>query len=265
MFLCSQFVIPILSILKKGIKKITYYMLETPDMYGEWVKNSHHNLENQVDRIIYIEKNRYVRDSQDFNLKKIPATLYYNSYPVSEKPLSILERNKRSLNYGTLTSRHTYLSWYQEPQIQKFPIDLIGQISEPFTPSDQIRKFDRVPHDLISAVVRNYSYVITVWNEHERRSRFAPSNKFFEAVSLGVPVISAPHPQHVEVIRELGCGIVMNDWKLESFEQALEEAQKLIAGDKYAELVEGCFRFAHSRYGPKANSQKLIEFLEATS
>jgi glycosyltransferase involved in cell wall biosynthesis len=261
LYLCSPYVIPILYILSEKITDITYYMLETPDMYSRWIKESHFLVRKKVKKIIYVEKNRYVRDAQEFDFLGIPSFLYYNSYKVEREAIDFRKRNSRIINYGTLDNKNTYLDWYGDVPINRYPIDLMGQINQQFIPSGKVRHLGKVPHSSVAGIVSQYSFVITLWNEKERRSRFAPSNKLFEAISLGVPIISAPHPQHVEVIQELECGIIMKDWTKGSLQSALDQGVSIIGGKKYEILVRNCARLEKSRFGVPTNTQSLLKFI----
>jgi glycosyltransferase involved in cell wall biosynthesis len=265
LYLCSPYLIPILNILSEKITDITYYMLETPDMYSRWIKESHFLISKKVKKIIYVEKNRYIRDAQEFDFHMTPSVLYYNSYPVNREPIDFRRRNNRIINYGTLDNKNTYLDWYGDPPIDCYPIDLMGQVNREFQASGKVRLIDKVPHSSVAGIVSKYSFVITIWNENERRSRFAPSNKLFEAISLGVPIISAPHPQHVEVIQELECGIIMKDWTKGALQLALDQALSLMGTKKYEKLVRNCARLEDSRFGVPTNTQNLLNFIRENS
>jgi hypothetical protein len=262
LIICSPFLIPILWTLDESIQNVIYYMLETPAMYSSWIQQSHFLVNQRVKKILYVEKNRYIRDSLEYEFQQIPALLLYNSYFSIEVLLPESNRNNRILNYGTLDNRNSYLNWYEHPNIARYPIDLLGDIQEDFKCTGDIRTFPKVPHTQIQEIVKKYSFVITLWNQHDRRSRYAPSNKFFEAISLGVPVISAPHPQHVEIVEALNCGIIMKDWSLDSLEIAINEALHAINSNKYEQMVSSCMEMKNSVYGARSNAEKLVKFFK---
>lgn len=97
-----------------------------------------------------------------------------------------------------------------------------------------------LPMAELEAIYNDYAYSLTMWKPKDINQIHASPNKLFQSIGRGVPPISAPHPQCVRTLRRYGCGLLMNDWSMEGFEDAIRRALDLYGTSAYDRMVENC-------------------------
>lgn len=246
------FCIPALMHMKYRPKKIIYYCIESIVQYGAadvWLNIKYGHL---FDAIVFPERNRAAKDSERCLLMDRPSVVMLNCVNSISQPEPVLppdQRNGRILSQGSIGFKLTFADYFINTSAAHCPIDMYGPISGSEAWKELIRNLDGnvrykgvVDGKTLAEVRRNYAWGLVTWNPAIENNLYACANKFFEYIASGVPAITAPHPQHVQIIKRFGCGIIMPDWTFESFLWSLGEASRIAQSERYPEYVEACAR-----------------------
>ncbi|MBI1756513.1 MAG: glycosyltransferase [Fimbriimonas ginsengisoli] len=266
------FCLPALLRAKHRPKKVVYYAIEMVEPYGDadvWL-NAH--FRDRFDVIVFPEHNRAARDAIRCWLLERPSVVMLNCANSRVDPEPILpatERNGRMISQGSIGYYTTFANYFLIHTSRSFPIDMFGPISGPDEMHDRIRKLRHnvqykgiVDNKTLGALRRHYSWGIVTWNPGKENTLYAASNKFFEYIASGVPAITAPHPQHVQFVRQYGCGIVMQEWSYPSFVAAISEAMLISRSSLYADYVGACKKAAGEELNWEAQFDKFLAVYE---
>jgi hypothetical protein len=222
------------------------------------------------DLVIFPEENRAMRYSAELQLK--PSTHVAIMYNANEPRmvLPVGQRNGR-LFYGGLVHKESTLARYF-PETPDVPIDVFGNIVGYDTTLDYVKRLNPPDgpryggylkaDDSFFKSLASYCYSIVGWVPLRYDYHYAAPNKFFDAVACGVPPICAPHPQCVDLIGKWNCGLLMEDWSLESFRRTSEAAIEAIGSDFHLELVENCRRAMRQELSWDCQFNKLVPLLD---
>ena len=247
----STYCLPVLWKLTYRPALVIYYVLEMPDAFGFTREEHRLNLyaKDKIDLCLYPEPNRARIHIDTFAYHQIPSVIVYNAIPyINEMPLPPEQRNKRMLYQGTIHEELTSGGYFLDDEVQKLPIDLYGIID---TRDDDfryalmhgrgnVRYCGYIDNNALRAIRRAYQYSIVFWNPLNDNQLYACPNKFFESIADGVPPISAPHPQCKLLTQRYDLGLMMRDWELESFIDALHDACGKIGTTEYDSMVSRC-------------------------
>ncbi len=245
------YTLPALKRLKYKPKKIIYYSLETLSNYQQREVFLNRNLANLFDVVIYPEFNRAALDGGKCLLLNRPVVMMYNSVHRKACADSVLpagQRNGRIIHPGSIAYEVTFAGYFLDERSSRYPLDIYGIVygeelkKAVADMTGNVRYLGIVDEKTLAEVRRDYSWGIVTWNPDTENGRLAAPNKLFDYISSGVPIIAAPHPQAVELIKKYGCGLVMPDWSYESFLWTIEEALKISKSEHYKQYVDGCIR-----------------------
>lgn len=158
-------------------------------------------------------------------------------------------RNGRLLYQGTIDAERTCAHYYAEPDLQDVAIDLFGSIQGRARVETerlfgnlcgQVRYLGYVDGATLARLRRPYVFNIVFWNPVDENFLYACPNKFFEGIADGIPPITAPHPQCVQLTDRYDCGIVMRDWSFQAFSASLHEAMDMQGTAAYERMARGC-------------------------
>ena len=270
--LFCTFTLPVLFKLKFRPRKVIYYHIEYAPFYGDFDIEMNLNIGGKVDLLLYPEENRARLDIEKCGYKDIPIEIIYNSsQSVDELDLSRSRNRENKILYQGLISRDlTFADYYLEPRLQRFPIDLYGTFSTKDSHylesrfvelTGNIRYLGYLKNSELSRVRKKYSYSIVMWNPISENYYYACPNKFFESIFDAVPPIAAPHPQCKLIIKQYNCGIVMNDWSFNAFEEALKKAMNLLGTHTYDQMVENCLYAAQQELNWEKQFMKVAAHL----
>ncbi|HEX5445129.1 MAG TPA: hypothetical protein VFW87_14920 [Pirellulales bacterium] len=246
------FCLPVLFKLLRRPKFVIYHSIESIVFYGETDLAMNRAAAEWIDLVIFPEENRASRDLERCEFHGLPIVEMLNSAnPRSSKDQIVPfdRRNGRLISQGAIAWAQTFPEYYLRDEAQRLPVDLYGPIGGPDSERlanelaamrKNVRYHGVVDLHRLAEIRRNYCYSIVIWTPAVERALFAPSNKFFEAIADGVPPITAPHPQHKQLVERYRCGIVMDDWSYESFYRAVCRALRLYGTSQYADMVENC-------------------------
>ena len=146
-----------------------------------------------------------------------------------------------------------------------FPLEIWGYTSEkiPATISKSYR--GKLPHSNIRVAYESSVLSLVIWNPINFGTRNAAPNKFFEAMSYGVPSVSFPYPQVVELVTKYGIGFVSKDFSSESFLKTLREAYKLVPSDQFREMKHQCLELHKTRLNWESESYSLVKEIISNS
>lgn len=262
LIVCCSFCLPVLLRLRYRPQLVIYYAIESIIQYGQIDTAMHHAVADMIDFVIFPEENRAALDGARTAILRKPFAIVLNSAngPECEGVIPSSDRNGRIIHQGTIGVKQTLTHYFLDRRIQRLPIDVFGPIVDvesealrrPTYPGSPDRAAGvvyrgRVPLAELSAIRAHYAFSVCIWSPSDERGRFAPSNKFFEAIASGVPPITAPHPQHVRLTRQFDCGIVMDSWDFTDFRRALVAALRVYGTPRYDELVANCLEAAKSQ------------------
>lgn len=241
-------------------KKVIMYLLEIDaHMYTRALRL----YAQHVDHFIFpeYERMRYV-------LGEIPkrpdvcASIIYNvaSYDPDAKPLPVAAREKAILYAGTLTSDTTLALEFLEEPLSRLPIHVYGNFSGHDAGDlraaflarqggqNGLRYEGYVPGAQLRARIPQYAFSFVRWNPAAGLNfHYACPNKFFEAIANGVPPVTAPHPQCIEVIKRFKCGILAEDFTAQGMYDACKRALDMFGSPEYEAMVENC-QTAYKRF-----------------
>ncbi|HUN65242.1 MAG TPA: glycosyltransferase [Bacteroidota bacterium] len=271
--LFCTFTLPLLYRLRQKPGIVIYYNYESVANYPPADRLANKWIEGMVDLLIYPEENRAARDMEYCGFRDIPLGVVYNCPETGGGGTGSVraQRVRRILYAGTIDRQRTFPDYFADPRIAKFPIDIFGRISGA-EKDDLERKLKTLVGNVrfrgfldgqaIARIRSSYLYSIIMWNPVDDQHFFACPNKFFEAIADGVPPIAAPHPQCRMIIDRYGCGILMDDWSLDSFARALGKALTIAGTPAYDELVENCRNAVASELTWDHQFAKLLPHLE---
>ncbi|KRA57532.1 hypothetical protein ASD89_07685 [Caulobacter sp. Root656] len=243
--------------LKRRPERIIYHAYEFVSGLAEADIDAHRLMLGDIDLLITPDVERLVYDTRTVNVHPKQAVAIYNvadvSYPAPVRRLPADQRNGRFLWYGTLHRQQAMADYFTSELVRDFPIDLFGRITDPNAPdveaalrsAHNIRYFGVAPAEELNARRAENIFSFVWWNPQISPGHYyLPSNRFFTSIQAGVPPICAPHPQCVELIERYGCGMIMDDWSLNSFVKALERGRRVYGTSAYADLVSNCEKAA---------------------
>jgi hypothetical protein len=278
LIVCCTFTLPTLLKIRHRPKFVIYYAIESIIQYGIADSVLHHTVHDRIDYVVFPEENRAYLDGHRCGLLDKPFSIVLNSADDAPSDGDVLppgQRNGRIIHQGTIGVKQTYSDYFLDRRIRRLPIDIYGPLVD--EDSQKLRYVERIARkerknftayrgrlDIASlAVIRkHYLYSICIWNPEEERGRYAPSNKFFEAISAGVPPITAPHPQHERLILEFDCGILFEGWSFNDFRRGLLHALKIAKTKRYVKLIENCVTAARSKLNGRRQLRPMVDAIK---
>jgi glycosyltransferase involved in cell wall biosynthesis len=224
---------------------VIYYALEAlmPFGYEKDELEIHKNLASKINLLISTEENRLEKYLTELSLYDTPSLMLYNTKKI-ENLVRKVNRKNIILYQGSISKKNTFGKYYEN--IKDINIDLYGKCDEYML--SKLGKIDNsikykgfISSTELDKVRGNYSFSLIIWNPNIENQYYACPNKFFESIASGVPVISAPHPQMVKLIKRYKCGILMNDWSFKSFKKSLKFAKSIMGTEKHDEMIRNCY------------------------
>jgi glycosyltransferase involved in cell wall biosynthesis len=139
------------------------------------------------------------------------------------------------------------------------PLEIWGHTSRKIEATISKSYRGKLPHSNIGVAYESSAISLVVWNPINFGTRNAAPNKFFEAMSYGVPSVSFPYPQVVEFVTKYGIGFVSKDFSKESFLKTLREAYKLVPSDQFKEMRHQCVELHKTRLNWEIESNSLVK------
>ena len=110
---------------------------------------------------------------------------------------------------------------------------------------DNIFYYGRIPYAQTIALERECDVMCAIYDPSVPNHYYAAPNKFYEALSLGKPLLMAKHTGMASIVEEYGLGEVI-DYNVESLEKALD---RLIANqNRKTEIAEKATELYQNRY-----------------
>jgi len=100
--------------------------------------------------------------------------------------------------------------------------ELVKEVEAASESADNIRFLGYVPPDEIPLHTAACDAVYYGLDGSNTNHRYSAPNKLFEALAAGKAMLCTDHGEVARIVREKGCGIIMDDTTPESFSQALE-------------------------------------------
>ncbi|MDG5497434.1 hypothetical protein [Niveispirillum sp. BGYR6] len=233
---------------------VIYYMLESIDYQRKLGGQDFVNLlqigRSRIDLICVPEMNRANFDLRYLGWDDIPVVEVLN---VSLSKFIEGEKSQQPviINAGSICES-AQCDYFERDLPAHVRVDICGipsskrmiQMVDGFRSNvSQICYLGSLTMEELEEIYSRYAYSICMWKPSDINQIHASPNKLFQSIAHGVPPIAAPHPQCVSIIREYGCGILMDGWSFQDFYSALERAQKIYGTSTYHDMVENC-RFA---------------------
>lgn len=265
--------LPIIEHLAIRPKKIVMLALEDFDQFVGKVprKDKFHCLAKNVGYWIFPESHRASRDSEILGIAESEISILYN---VSENNYSsIKERNGRIVYAGTLDQTTSIGKYIFDSDLAKFKIDVYGDLQGSDSSIAQMKSklnfiknniqdfeikwYGQIPLKNLDFRLPSYNYSVVFWLPIRDALFNAAPNKFFQAVSKGVPLITAPHPQTKMLVERYGCGIVLDGWSKTDLIKGLRKAESLLGTSAYERMVHGCQLATESELNWNAQFEKF--------
>lgn len=162
-------------------------------------------------------------------------------------------RNGKIAYAGTLSRELTLAHEFLEAPLKTLPLDIFGNFSgfdavslrdnfqNQREKSSTVQYRGYVPNSRLRHMLAEYAFSFVRWNPDAGINyRYACPNKFFEAITMGVPPIAAPHPQCLQIINTYECGILADDFSSQGMYKATKFALNMLGSSKYDRMVERC-------------------------
>jgi glycosyltransferase involved in cell wall biosynthesis len=270
LIICTTFTLPVLFKINFRPKKVIYYSLEAISHYtGDLEMNQ--IIDSKVDLIVFPEENRAAKHIE-ITKTKVPTCIVYNCTNSSQpEVIPVDKRNGKILYSGGLHTKTAY-EYFLNDKLQQYPIDLYGLVEDPSqSQRDDIqRKFLALSRNVkykgylsankLREIRKYYLYSLVIWLPVDENTTYACPNKFFEALSNGIPPITAPHPQGKMICKRYDCGIVMEDFSFESFLKSIKFAME-IEKPRYQELVNNCIYAVTKELHWEKQMDKVVNML----
>ena len=91
--------------------------------------------------------------------------------------------------------------------------------------------------------------------------RLSTPNKLFESLAVGTPIVASDMPGMAAVIRDTGCGVLVDPTRRDSIAAGIAEMLEL-GPARMADLRARCQRAAHERYNWETESARLLGVYE---
>lgn len=259
---------PALLRLRRRPQRCIYFGYEHTDGSLPWVERAFAGLRGRFDLAIFPEPHRAALDSPRLGLDGTPALILYNSVVPLASTTPSEARSNRFVYGGLIDPQRTYGDAMLGGPFDRFPIDVFGRL-EGFgdpegmvtalgTRDTDVRYHGKRPanadfHREIAAA----SAAIVAWAPRTESTFFACPNKFFEAIALGVPPVTLPHPQTTMIVRQFKCGWVADGFGVDALQKAMLEAQDSFGGPAHQLLVERCLDHAQPHLNWAVQEKKL--------
>lgn len=225
---------------------------------------------------LFPEENRAKDDAKVLGIRWDSIVIFYNVRKTRHRAVNTLERSKRIVYAGNLDADRSVGRYIFDPEVARLPIDVYGDLQgsaasiaemsrkieglkRHATYKWQLRWFGLVPGKKLNEVLPSYSFSLVFWLPIRGALLNAAPNKFFQAISAGVPVISAPHPQPKMLIERYGCGVVLDGWEKKHLLSGLQKAEKLMNSAEFDELLANCGRAVTSELSWQVQMDKFTK------
>lgn len=244
--------LPVLLKLRFRPAFIIYDSIESIEAYGSFDIRLNQILSDRINLIIFPEENRARLDIERCGFHDIPIAIVYNVANEPGMPGEIVpatERDRKLFYGGTIDRKKTLADYFLSEEMETIPVDLFGPIRGEdgdelsmslVAAGSRVKYKGLIDSTQLGRLRKRYAFSIVMWAPTSENQLYAAPNKLFEAISDGVPPITAPHPQCRILVDRYGCGIVMNDWSLDAFHSAVRQALEVFGTSRYDEMIENC-------------------------
>lgn len=271
---CSPLQLPIIKRLEYKPDLVILYFLEIDAVQYQNVLKSYSHL---VDHIIAPEYNRLKYILTHYCARPYPTShIIYNVSNVhnDQKSLPSHKRNGRVIYAGTLNKSLTLAHEFFEEPLNKAPIDIYGNFSG--DGADELKQLSHnissdmaidykgyVPASILHESLPHYAFSFTRWNPKAGLNfEYACPNKFFEALAYGVPPISAPHPQAVQIINKYKCGILASGFGAEHMAAAIQKAMSIYGTKSYDDMVINALKAYEQKFNWNEQFHKFAQSIK---
>ena len=235
---------------------VVYYMLESLEHQtthgGPLFYDINRMAAPFLDLVLVPEYRRFQIDKRRLGWPDIPVVEVLNVSPEPKLDAPATRARSRFLYAGTL-SRESGMDFLLDDRIAGVDIDVAGPVDTReardfvarFTGGSKPgrrRYLGLLPHEQILRMLPSYTYRLVMWKAENVNSYFASPNKFFESIAYGVPPVCTPNPQVRDIMRKYQCGLLSDDWGIDSFCHAVSDAVLIAGTPTYDTLVANCAR-----------------------
>jgi glycosyltransferase involved in cell wall biosynthesis len=245
----------ILYYLEYGITALTYKAI--------------HNFSGRIDYIIFPEENRARLEMPRLRLsnsgtKKVVMhnSRMFKTAPEVKRPH---DRNGRFIYAGGLWER-TKTQWLLDEKCRMFPIDIFGGGGQENLFREKVPNYyGYLPtNDNFFDILSCYTYSLVLWSPDYDDTYYCAPNKLYDALACGVPFISGPHPLCVTLVSKYNCGLILDDWSIESLVKTLSKAKSIYMSQHYELLVQGCYNAMREECDWDIQFDKLASMLPSS-
>ncbi len=251
-----------------------YYGYEHTDGRMPWTERAFARMKGLFQLAIFPEPHRAALDAPRLSLDATPIHIRLNSVSPLAPPRAAGARNGRAFYGGLIHPVHTYGNALFGRTFADIPLDIYGRMEgfeDPAATLDQLNEsgssvtyHGRVPADSrYHATLASAATAIIAWAPLSEHTYFACPNKFFEAIALGVPPVTTPHPQPARIIARFGCGVVAEDFTPAALRRAVLETLDSQGGPHFEQLVSACLAQAQPALSPEVQDAALFEALDS--
>lgn len=251
-----------------------YYGYEHTDGRLPWIERVFAGLHGRFDLAIFPEPHRAALDASRLGLNNTPVLVLLNGVERLAPVASAQSRNGRLIYTGLIDPERTYGNAMLAGGFDELPIDVFGRLEGFDEPARVIealgeRKTNVRYHGKLPANADYHSRIagssgaIVAWAPLSESTFFACPNKFFEAIALGIPPITLPHPQTARIVRQFNCGWVADGFGVEALRRAVRKAQNAFGTPQHRVFIEHCSQHAQPHVSWAAQAKKLERAVSA--
>jgi hypothetical protein len=272
--LCAFLGAPALLRMRHRPERCLYFGYEHTDGRMGWIERVFAGLADRFDLAIYPEEHRAALDAPRLGLQSTPTLVMLNSVIPLASPTPAEARNGRIVYGGLIDPKRTHGDALLCGGFDEILMDVFGRLegfSEPNAVladlaqrAGNVRYHGQQPvNAAYHAAIAQASAALVAWSPQSESTFFACPNKFFEAIALGVPPVTAPHPQAARIVRQFGCGWVADGFETADLRTSLDAARAVFGTQAHADMIGACLGKAQPHLSWEAQALKLEQALSA--
>ena len=191
-----------------------------------------------------------IHNSPDSSMKTIPPSFQINKLRVSVVYVGVLLNNRLLVEISEYFQKHQEMDFY---------IAGFGQLEEYFKRISElysnIHYLGKISYEETIGLEQECDIMTSIYDPNVENHRFAASNKYYEALMLGKPVIVVKHTGMWKTVQENNIGAVI-EYSEKGFSQGMSEI--INNRDHWDEISQKMKKIYHENYDWRIMKDRLI-------
>jgi hypothetical protein len=244
--------------LKKSDADMIYYGLEPITDHGKGFTSVIALQKFQFQIGIFPNIERAIADATTLSIPPKQIRIIRNVPKLSDHSPTITNKEKGITYVGSLDAGWVNLE-VLDYAASLAPLKIWGHAEKKLSPKISQSYQGALPHSQIGKAFGQADLSLILWKPVNFGTKNAAPNKFFEAMSFGVPSVSFPYPQVVELVSKHGIGFVADSFSIKSFNTILTETYKMVESQQFKEIKEMCLILHKNKLNWELESAAVID------